>query len=115
MLSTFTRIALAPAATEPAVDPLRRVPVRFYSEVIHLDEKELSAGYDAGYAGRGCPPQASRAYWHGWRNGRIEADVMPLDEAAKCLRDQASKIEPFRDFPAWAYNGEREENYRRKS
>lgn len=114
MLKTFTCFALAPAATEPAVDPLRRVPVRFYSEVVKLNDAELNAGYDAGHIGRWCPPTASRSWWHGWRNGRFDAGIAERDEAALCLNDQASKAYPFWNLEQWANDGERDENYRRK-
>lgn len=122
MLSAFTRSARArsersapaPAAMEPAADPLHRVPVRFYSEAARLHDADLNAGYDAGARGQECPATASRSWWHGWRNGMMDSHRLPRDEAALCLRQQASKAYVFANMHGWINDPDRDENWRRK-
>lgn len=50
-----------------------RRPVTFVSEANRLDREELAAGYDAGLKGLACPDGSSRAWWHGWRTGCVDA------------------------------------------
>jgi hypothetical protein len=50
-------------------------PVRSVSEVKGLDSQQVLAGYRAGMVGLPCPPEAPRAWWHGWRNGCVDAGL----------------------------------------
>jgi hypothetical protein len=48
------------------------MPLRFASEWARLDCAEVARGYNAACAGiELCPPHEGRAYWHGFRNGRV--------------------------------------------
>ena len=47
---------------------------------------DISLGYQAGLAGLPEPGNLfSRAYWHGWRNGRVNAGFQPEDAAQAML------------------------------
>ena len=87
----------AAEASPPVRDPLHRVAPRFYTEAIALPTEDVSAGYQAGIDGHGCPASASRAYWHGWRNGRFTSGREELDEPARCLLEQAARVSPYQD------------------
>ncbi len=47
-----------------------------------LDDGEVLGGYLDGFSGRPpAPGSLSRSYLHGWRNGMIESDRTPPDQA----------------------------------
>jgi hypothetical protein len=57
-------------------------PVRTIADFKTLDEGEVLEGYLDGFSGlMPTAPTRSRAYWHGWRNGMIESERHPPDEA----------------------------------
>jgi hypothetical protein len=57
-------------------------PVRTVVDLDHLDEDEIVAGYKAGLHGAQEPgSDKSRAYWHGWRNGRVDGNHDQIDSA----------------------------------
>jgi hypothetical protein len=64
---------------------LRRVPVTDLRTLHALDPVEMIAGYEDGRANFPCGDNRSRAYWHGWRNGMIDAGHMPADWASITL------------------------------
>ena len=48
-------------------------PVSDVADACLLDEHEVSLGYRCGLANTPAPGSwASRAFWHGWRNGRVD-------------------------------------------
>lgn len=63
-------------------------PVRTTAEFKKLDDGEILEGYLDGFGG---VPVAtglrSRSYMHGWRNGMIESDRWPPDDAYIELRN----------------------------
>lgn len=62
-------------------------PVRHFAELDALDEAEVRAGYLAGLHGLPEPlgSQYSRSYWHGWRNGAVDAGHREQDAAQAML------------------------------
>lgn len=52
-----------------------------------LDDGEMLEGYMDGFEGKPVARDAcSPSYFHGWRNGMIESDRMPPDEAYATLQ-----------------------------
>lgn len=50
-----------------------RVPVETVEELEMLDEAEMLDGFIDGFRGEPEPgDNRSKAYWHGWRNGRSD-------------------------------------------
>ena len=64
-----------------------RAPLRRATELDDLDERDLMAGYWAGFGGDGHEPSAefNRSYWHGWRNGMIDSKKMKGDATSAAL------------------------------
>lgn len=61
-------------------------PIRTWGELQLLDQEDIMAGYQAGFAGADEPGNAfSRSYWHGWRNGRVDAGLAQPDDAQIAL------------------------------
>lgn len=61
-------------------------PVATVSEYRLLDEGDVLSGYLDGVSA--CPEPGSdrsRAYWHGWRNGRVDAGLARPDTAQMLL------------------------------
>ncbi len=56
-------------------------PVRSVSDFHTLDEGEVLEGYLDGVQGAPSRPDRSRAYWHGWRNGRVDSGRSQPDQA----------------------------------
>lgn len=57
-----------------------RTPVRGLDELYALDEAEMQEGYWDGRAGEPEPgDNRSKAYWHGWRVGMMDAGRLPID------------------------------------
>lgn len=57
-------------------------PVITFEELDALDADEVTNGYDDALEGLPEPASdASRAYWHGWRNGAVAAGYRQHDEA----------------------------------
>lgn len=55
-------------------------PVRTLADLDTLDRDDMLAGYRAGLCGAPEPGNLhSRAYWHGWRNGRVDAGLAEKD------------------------------------
>lgn len=62
-----------------------RKPLTNCYEVDTLDLHEVNEGYQAGLRGETCSKEKSRSFWHGWRNGSMDAGIIPIDEAARQL------------------------------
>lgn len=62
-------------------DTLGVEPVRTPSDFRSLDEGEVLEGYLDGFSGLELTPPYSRSYLHGWRNGMIESERCPPDDA----------------------------------
>lgn len=64
-------------------------PVITFEELDTLDADEVANGYDDALEGLPEPASdASRAYWHGWRNGAVAAGYRQHDEATVALAMQ---------------------------
>lgn len=62
-------------------------PVRTVSEFRTLDDGEILEGYLDGFSGiTDATDGRSRSYLHGWRNGMIESERWPPDDAYDELR-----------------------------
>ena len=65
----------------------RDEPVRTISEFRMLDDGEVLEGYLDGFGGLLVKTgDKSRSYMHGWRNGMIESERWPPDDAYDELR-----------------------------
>jgi hypothetical protein len=65
------------------------IPVRTIADFRTLDESDVMEGYLDGFHDGPAPgSDRSRAYWHGWRNGRVDAGLAEPDSAQLAL-DQA--------------------------
>jgi hypothetical protein len=63
-----------------------RKPVTTLEELDSLDERDIVSGYHAGRAGAPEPSiEMNRAYWHGWRNGRVDGKYAQPDAAQMTL------------------------------
>lgn len=60
-------------------------PVATVAEVETLSQIETVNGYHAGRRNEPEPFDKGKAYWHGWRNGMIDAHHMPMDYPAQFL------------------------------
>src|ERR1700750_3197472 len=51
-------------------------PTKTVTDFKHLDEGEVLEGYFDGFHGGSAPgSDRSRSFWHGWRNGRVDAGL----------------------------------------
>ena len=63
-------------------------PVETVEDFRRLDDGEVLEGYFDGFHGRPAPGSGhSRSYWHGWRNGSIEAGFALPDHAYRALQE----------------------------
>lgn len=63
-----------------------RTPVTTLAELDALDKADMVEGYHDGAEGLAEPGNnRSRAYWHGWRNGRVDAGLAEKDAAQVAL------------------------------
>ena len=61
-------------------------PVTELADVCQLEDADVAAGFQHGAAGHPEPGSwASRAFWHGWRNGRMAVGLAPPDGAQDVL------------------------------
>lgn len=64
----------------PAMSEFR--PITNPADLDLQDPDEITAGYLAGLNGAPEPgSDRSRAFWHGWRNGRMDGGFAPPDAA----------------------------------
>lgn len=69
--------------------------VRSVSDYRSLDEAEVLIGYMDGMAGISGVQGMTRSYWHGWRNGAVDAGFIEPDDAQLELEaDFAELAEP---------------------
>ncbi|MBP2291021.1 hypothetical protein [Azospirillum rugosum] len=68
-----------------------KVPVEKLGDLNRLDADEIRDGYMEGISPDSPEPgnNRSRAFWHGWRNARIDRGHHEKDEAAKELARRA--------------------------
>jgi hypothetical protein len=62
-----------------------------------LDDGEILEGYFDGFHGSAAPGSGrSRGYWHGWRNGRVDAGLAKPDAAQHALEEafRALQVQP---------------------
>ncbi len=65
---------------------MKRVPITKASLLDKLDDKELLQGYTDGRNNEPEPgDNHSYSYWHGWRNGMMDAGYMRHDTASRSL------------------------------
>lgn len=63
-----------------------RAPVRTVADLDALPSGEVVEGYLDGFHGEEEPGgNRSRAYWHGWRNGRVDGGFAKGDDAQAAL------------------------------
>ena len=75
-----------------------RAPITDLKTLDDQDERDLLAGYWAGFRGDGHEPSAefNRAYWHGWRNGMADSNRLPIDSAMRKLCSEWLDRERYR-------------------
>lgn len=57
-------------------------PVTTLQDLDIQNDEDMVAGYRAGLAASPEPgSDKSRSYWHGWRNGRTDRGLAPVDAA----------------------------------
>ena len=68
-------------------ETLEREPISDLQTLAEQDERDMLAGYWAGFRGDGHEPSAefNRAYWHGWRNGMADSGRLSIDAAMRKL------------------------------
>lgn len=63
-------------------------PVETVADFRCLDDGEVLEGYFDGFHGVSAPgSDRSRSYWHGWRNGLIDAGLAEPDRPYMALRE----------------------------
>lgn len=69
---------------------IMRVPISNINQLAQLDDFEIVEGYLDGMAGDPsiCGGNRSISYWHGWRNGMMDSNRMPIDCAARQLAQE---------------------------
>lgn len=76
-------------------------PVRSLVDVFNLDPMEVYFGFQAGLEDAPEPGSwASRAYIHGWRNGRVQGGHVPRDAAQEVVYYQHLVATGFSETPA---------------
>ena len=69
-------------------------PVRTIADFRLLDDGDILAGYFDGFHGSPEPgSDRSRSYWHGWRNGRIDAGFARPDAAQRALAQEFNLLQ----------------------
>ena len=65
------------------------VSVQTVLEFRQLDDGEILEGYFDGFHGGAAPgSDRSRSFWHGWRNGRVDAGLAVPDAAQRSLEQE---------------------------
>ncbi len=68
-------------------------PVRTVADFRTLDEAEMLCGYMDSVQGLPCVcAERTRAYWHGWRNGAVDAGWVEPDEAQYALEAEFRRL-----------------------
>lgn len=63
-----------------------RAPCTTVEDLLELDSMEIMKGYRAGFEGWPEPgDNSSDSYWHGWRNGAVDAGHREKDPAQAAL------------------------------
>ncbi|WP_458094262.1 hypothetical protein [Roseomonas sp. WA12] len=66
--------------------------VRTVAEYRLLDEAEVMIGYMDGMAGLMGETDMTRSYWHGWRNGVVDAGFIEPDEAQLLIEAEFASL-----------------------
>jgi len=66
--------------------------VRDVADFRTLDESDILIGYMDGIAGLVGAKDMTRSYWHGWRNGVVDAGFLEPDEAQLELDADFAKL-----------------------
>ena len=64
---------------------IKHFPLSQLSDLDTLDDNEMLEGYRVGLRSIPLPNDASRSYWHGWRNGMVDGKHMTRDAAQSLL------------------------------
>lgn len=70
-------------------------PVTTVADMAAQDSEDVLAGYRAGLQGYPEPVASifSRAYWHGWRNGRVDGGYAEPDAAQAALAHEYAETQ----------------------
>lgn len=69
------------------------VPAKTVADFRQLDDGEILEGYFDGFHGSAAPgSDRSRSFWHGWRNGRVDAGLAEPDFAQRALEQEFALI-----------------------
>lgn len=70
-------------------------PIATVADMAVQDSDDVLAGYRAGLAGDPEPLASvfSRAYWHGWRNGRVDGGHATPDAAQAALAHEYAETQ----------------------
>ena len=71
---------------------IRYFPVMTAKELETLDAKEVREGYNSGIANDSFPFGKSKAFWHGWRNGKVDGGWRKKDMAMARLAHETMPI-----------------------
>jgi hypothetical protein len=64
-------------------------PIKTVAEFKQLDDGEILEGYFDGFHGGPAPgSDRSRSFWHGWRNGQVDAGRAEPDLAQQLLAQE---------------------------
>lgn len=79
-----------------------RTPISDVATLDQQDERDMVAGYWAGFGGDGHEPspEFNRSYWHGWRNGMVDSGRMKGDSAMAKLAHEVIETGYFAKRPA---------------
>ncbi|MBI0537769.1 hypothetical protein D9599_19610 [Roseomonas sp. KE2513] len=69
--------------------------VRSVTDFRSLDEAEILIGYMDGMAGLVGEKDMTMSYWHGWRNGAVDAGFIEPDQAQLQLEQEFAKLAEF--------------------
>lgn len=69
-------------------------PLSSLNDLGALDVEDCVAGYRAGWDGAPEPgSDKSKSYWHGWRNAMMDKGKLPLDESARNLAAEYTRMQ----------------------
>lgn len=76
----------------------QRSPVTTMADLRSLEAGEVFAGYRAGFDGDALCARHSRSFWHGWRQGRVDAGLADPDDAMRRLARNAVYVDEEGDL-----------------
>lgn len=69
-----------------------RKPIETLADLRSLDYDEVSEGYLDGLKNEPCGHNRSRSFWHGWKNGRVDAGHAKKDTSQAKLAQQFHEL-----------------------